>query len=86
MHLTKRANARIADIDAKLQTGANVEPLRSLVGQADAAAAWSALILGRKRAIVEALLTVGVHSAGRGNRRNMSDDAIAKTLTVHQHH
>lgn len=81
----KRLNARVADIDGKLQAGANVEPLRDLVGAADVRGAWDALPLGRKRAVLEALLTIEVHSVGQGNRRNMPDESMARTLTLTWH-
>lgn len=81
----KRLNARVAELDGKLQAGANVEPLRDLVGAVDVRGAWDALPLGRKRAVLEALLTIEVHSVGQGNRRNMSDEAMARTLTVTWH-
>ncbi|WP_426621459.1 recombinase family protein [Microbacterium sp. As-52] len=85
VRLTKRANARIAELDGKLQAGANVEPLRDLVGAADVRGAWDALPLGRKRAVLEALMTIEVHSVGQGNRRNMPDEAMARTLTITWH-
>lgn len=81
----KRLNARVAELDGKLQAGANVEPLRDLVGAGDVRGAWDALPLGRKRAVLEALLTIEVHSVGQGNRRNMSDEAMARTLTITWH-
>lgn len=81
----KRLNARVAELDGKLQAGANVEPLRDLVGAADVRGAWDALPLGRKRAVLEALLTIEVHSVGQGNRRNMPDEAMARTLTLTWH-
>jgi len=81
----KRLNARVAELDGKLQAGANVEPLRDLVGAADVRGAWDALPLGRKRAVLEALLTIEVHSVGQGNRRNMPDESMARTLTLTWH-
>ncbi|MGJ0389029.1 recombinase family protein [Microbacterium sp. CGR1] len=81
----KRLNSRVAELDGKLQAGANVEPLRDLVGATDVRRAWDALPLGRKRAVLEALLIIEVHSVGQGNRRNMSDEAMARTLTITWH-
>lgn len=81
----KRLNARVAELDAKLHADANIEPLRDLVGAPDVRAAWQALPLGRKRAVLEALLTIEVHSVGQGNRRNMPDEAMDKTLTLTWH-
>jgi DNA invertase Pin-like site-specific DNA recombinase len=82
VRLTKRANTRIAEIDERLRTGVDVNALSDVVGQDDVAAAWQGLSLGRRRAILDALLTVVVHSVGQGNRRNMSDEAMARTVTI----
>lgn len=86
VRLTKRANARIATIDDHLRSGVDTNALAEVVGRDDVEATWYALPLGRKRAILEALATVTVHSVGQGNRRNMSDEALAKTLTIDWHH
>jgi site-specific DNA recombinase len=85
VRLTKRANARVGKIDDDLRRGVDVNALNGLVGQSDVAAAWGQLSLGHKRAVLEALMTVVVHSVGQGNRRNMSDETMAKTVTVEWH-
>ena len=85
VRLTKRANARIAKIDDDLKRGVDVDALGSVVGQADVRAAWDALTLGHKRAVLEALMTVVVHSVGQGNRRVMSDEAMSKTVEIVWH-
>jgi site-specific DNA recombinase len=56
-----------------------------VVGEVDVAATWAGLSLGRKRAIVDALMAIRVHTVGQGNRRRMSAEAIGKTLTVEWH-
>jgi len=78
----KRANARIAKIDEQLRKGVDTSALATIVGHDDVAATWDALPLGHKRAIVEALMTIKVQSVGQGNRRRMSAEAMAKTLTI----
>ncbi len=85
VRLTKRANGRISEIDEKLRSGADVDALAGIIGAADVSATWDTLTLGRKRAILEALATVVVHSVGQGNRRNMSDEAMAKTVDFEWH-
>lgn len=85
VRLTKRANARIAKIDDDLKRGVDVDALGAVVGQVDVSAAWNALTLGHKRAILEALMTVVVHSVGQGNRRVLSDEAMAKTIEIVWH-
>lgn len=81
----KRVDGRLAEVRGKLEKGAVVEPLRDLVGAEDVAAAWAGLPLGRRRAVVEALMTIVVYSVGQGNRRNMPDAAMARTLTILRH-
>lgn len=85
VRLTKRANGRIAEIDEKLRSGADIDALAGVVGAADVQATWDALTLGRKRTILEALATVVVHTVGQGNRRNMSDEAMSKTVAFEWH-
>ncbi|MEZ3155546.1 recombinase family protein [Microbacterium sp. BWR-S6Y] len=85
VRLTKRANGRISEIDDKLRSGADVDALAGIIGAGDVARTWDTLTLGRKRAILEALATVVVHSVGQGNRRNMSDEAMAKTVDFEWH-
>lgn len=85
VRLTRRANARLAEIDEKLRAGVDTSALAEIVGSDDVAAAWHGLTLGKKRAILEALATVVVFSVGQGNRRRMSDDAMARTVRFDWH-
>lgn len=78
-------DTKLAEIRGKLEKGAIVEPLRDLVAAEDVRAAWDVLTLGRKRAVLEALVTIVLHSVGQGNRRNMPDAAMAQTVTVLWH-
>lgn len=78
-------DTKLAEVRGKLDKGAVVEPLRDLVRAEDVAAAWRALPLGQKRAVLESLMTVVVHSVGQGNRRNMPDAAMAGTLSIAWH-
>ncbi len=81
----RTVDTKLAEIRSKLERGAVVEPLRDLVASDDVRAAWESLTLGRKRAVIEALMTIVVHSVGQGNRRNMPDAAMAQTLSVLWH-
>lgn len=85
VRLTRRANARLAEIDEKLRAGVDTSALADVVGAEDVAATWHALTLGRKRAILEALATVVVHSVGQGNRRRMDDEAMSRTVAFEWH-
>ena len=81
----KAGRAKLAAIDAKLVDAGRSDVFGGVVGEVDVAATWAGLSLGRKRAIVEALMSIVVHSVGQGNRRRMSAEAMAKTLTVTWH-
>lgn len=85
VRLTRRANARIAELDEKLRAGVDTTALAEVVGSDDVAAAWHGLTLGKRRAILEALATVVVFSVGQGNRRRMSDEAMARTVRFDWH-
>lgn len=85
VRLTKRANARLAEIDEKLRAGVNTTALAEVVTSEDVAATWHALALGKKRAILEALVTPVLFSVGQGNRRRMSDEAMSKTVRFDWH-
>ena len=85
VRLTRRANARIAELDETLRAGVDKSALGELVGADDVATAWHALPLGKKRAVLEALATVVVYSVGQGNRRRMSDEALARTVRFDWH-
>lgn len=82
VRLTKRANARIAELRARLADGVDTSALAEVVGAADVAAAWRALPLGVRRAIVEQLFAVVVYSVGQGNRRSMPDATMARTVDL----
>ncbi|NLA09521.1 MAG: recombinase family protein [Microbacteriaceae bacterium] len=85
VRLTRRANARIAELDEKLRAGVDTTALAEVVTSDDVAAAWHGLTLGKRRAILEALATVVVYSVGQGNRRRMSDEAMARTVRFDWH-
>lgn len=81
----KRGRERIAEIDGQMSDAGRVDTLSDVVGQPDVQAAWDALSLGRKRAILETLMTVVVHSVGQGFRGMLSDEAMAKTVEIRWH-
>lgn len=85
VRLTRRANARIAELDEKLRAGVDTSALAEIVTAEDVGAAWRALTLGKKRGILEALATVVVFSVGQGNRRRMSDEAMSRTVRFDWH-
>ena len=82
VRLTKRANASIAELRSRLAEGVDTTALAEVVGATDVAAAWRGLSLGVRRAILEQLYEVVVYSVGQGNRRNMPDAAMARTVDL----
>lgn len=82
VRLTKRANGRISELRARLAEGVDTTALAEVVGAADVAAAWRGLSLGVQRAILEQLYAVVVYSVGQGNRRNMPDAVMARTVDL----
>lgn len=63
-----QANARIAEIDAKLLDANASRVLDGLVGKADAAARFAKLSLDRRRKVIDTLVTVTIRKAVRGSR------------------
>lgn len=82
VRLTKRANGRIAELRARLAEGVDTTALADIVGAEDVATVWRGLSLGVRRAILEQLYAVVVYSVGQGNRRNMPDAAMARTVDL----
>lgn len=74
----ERLKVRLAEIETALASAAQVNPFIGVVGASDVPAVWfgtkpdrsDGLDLGRRRAILDALLTVTVLPTGRGRRAN----------------
>ena len=66
---TGRANARLEEIGAELDSAARENVLAPLVAAENAAAVWADLDISRKRAVIKTLMSVTLHSPGRGARR-----------------
>ncbi|MFE0133796.1 recombinase family protein [Streptomyces sp. NPDC059037] len=64
----RRVKARLADVEEKMTHPARAAVLGDLVGSDDAVAAWDALPLDRKRAVVDMLMTITIYPAGPGRR------------------
>lgn len=76
-----RLDARLAEVDALTAQAGKSEALRGLVGVEDVRAAWDALSLARKRAVLAELLVFTIGSPGQGNR-SQSFEKIAATTSV----
>ena len=63
---SKAAKKRLAEAEQVLSTAVKVNPVVGLVSAEDPEAMWNALDLGRKRAVIDHLMTVVVLPARRG--------------------
>lgn len=66
--ITESLRAKIAEAEGELADSGRVDVLGSLVGAEDMTAAWEALSVSRRRAVIDLLMTVRVHPPGRGTR------------------
>ena len=73
---TDRANARLAEIGAELDNAARENVLAPLVAAENAASIWETLDISRKRAAIKTLMTITLHSPGRGARRRFDPATV----------
>lgn len=73
---TGRANVRLAEISTDLDGAARENVLAPLVAAENAAAAWQDLDPSRKRAVIKTLMTITLHSPGKGARRAFDPDTV----------
>jgi len=65
---TERANIRLDEIGAELDHAARENVLAPLVAAQNAAELWQTLDISRQRAVIKTLMTITLHSPGRGAR------------------
>jgi len=66
--ITAKLRPQLADAEARSRRGEPAPLLDGLVGAADVRAVWDGLSLSRRRALVNALLTVILNRTGQGAR------------------
>jgi site-specific DNA recombinase len=76
-----RLDKQLDEIDAKIAQAGKGAALSGLLGVDDVRAAWDALSLARKRAVVAEVLVFTIDTAGQGNR-SQSFEKIAATTGV----
>ena len=77
---TGRANIRLDEIGAELEHAARENVLAPLVAAENAAAVWAdAGPVSRKRAVIKTLMSVTLHSPGRGARRPFDPATVTVT-------
>lgn len=72
---TARADARLAEIEGRLADAASDSAVAPLLAAGDVRAAWGALDLSRKRAVISALMRVHLLPPGQG-RRSFDPDSV----------
>jgi DNA invertase Pin-like site-specific DNA recombinase len=77
-----QGNARLAEIADELAEAARESVLAPLIAAENAAEVWEALDLARKRAIIKTLMTITLHSPGKGARRGF--DPATVQITWHK--
>jgi site-specific DNA recombinase len=64
--MTERLRARLGDVESRMAVSSRAPVLAGLAGARDAGKLWEALPLDRRRAVVDALISVTILPAGRG--------------------
>jgi hypothetical protein len=76
---TERGTARLEEIAGELADAARESVLAPLLAAESAAVVWESLDLARKRAVIKTLMTITLHSPGRGARRAFDPATVQVT-------
>ena len=76
---TERANVRLDEIGAELDHAARENVLAPLIAAENAASVWETLDISRKRAVIKTLMSITLHSPGRGARRPFDPATVKVT-------
>jgi hypothetical protein len=76
---TAKGKARLADIDAQLQTAVVSSPLSPLIDAEDIQAAWDALQLSHQRLVIQTLVTVRILPAAKKGGRGFDPAGVEIT-------
>jgi site-specific DNA recombinase len=66
--MTERIQVKLADIEAQMADAGKVSVLGGLIGADDVRPVWDGLDIDRRRAVIDALMIITLHSPGRGAR------------------
>jgi site-specific DNA recombinase len=69
-------NTRLGEIARGLEEAARGNVLAPLVAAGNVAPVWEDMDLARKRAVIKTLMTITLHSPGRGARRAFDPDTV----------
>jgi site-specific DNA recombinase len=76
---TERGNVRLEEIGAELDDAGRENVLAPLVAAENAAQVWEELDLSRKRAVIKMLMSITLHSPGRGARGPFDPSTVTVT-------
>jgi site-specific DNA recombinase len=76
---TERGSARLGEIGAELENAARENVLAPLAAAENAAAIWEGLDLSRQRAVIRTLMTITLHSPGKGARTRFDPATVQVT-------
>jgi len=76
---TGRGDTRLGQIAAELEGAARENVLAPLAAAENAAAIWEGLDLSRKRAVIRTLMTITLHSPGKGARTGFDPATVQVT-------
>jgi ABC-type iron transport system FetAB ATPase subunit len=76
---TEAGTARLDEIGAELDSAARENVLAPLVAAENAATLWTTLDISRKRTVIRTLMSVTLHSPGRGARRPFDPATVEVT-------
>ncbi|QSE84076.1 recombinase family protein [Rhodococcus koreensis] len=79
-----RVRTRLAELESDMASAGAADLVAPLVTSGDVAAAWAALSTPRKRAVIDALVTVTLHPLGRG-RHSFTAESFAATIGIDWH-
>lgn len=65
---TERMRSRLVEVEAEMADAGRLDVLGDLVGALDVQAAWDALSIEKKRAVIAVLATIVIYAPGRGRR------------------
>ncbi|ORL76405.1 hypothetical protein [Prescottella equi] len=66
--VNERVRARLAEIETEMAAAGAGDLIAPILTGGDVAAAWAGLTVARRRAVIDTLAEVTIHSVGRGVR------------------
>lgn len=78
--MTERVQAKLADVEAQMADAGRVSVLGGLAGAKDVRTVWDDLDIDRRRAVINTLMSITLHSPGRGAECSLVTPSAAWAL------